>query len=66
MDEGIDSGPIIKLVLAEYERYEGSQNIHSINNMLNNIIPKVKNSQAGLLVKAIIVGFLYYIIEKFT
>ena len=35
LDEGIDSGPIIKLVLAEYENFKGSQNIHNINNMLN-------------------------------
>tara|TARA_B100000886_G_scaffold296523_1_gene223754 strand:- start:8783 stop:9610 length:828 start_codon:yes stop_codon:yes gene_type:complete len=35
LDEGIDSGPILKLVLAEYEKFEGSQNIHRINNILN-------------------------------
>ena len=35
-----------------------------VNSILNNILPRVQNSYAGLVVKAIIVGFLYYIIDK--
>ena len=51
LDEGIDSGPIIKLVLAEYEKYKGSQNIHIINNMLNKKAIEVMIQEAESIAK---------------
>lgn len=51
LDEGIDSGPILKLVLAEYEKFEGSQNIHSINNMLNKKAIEVMIQEAESIAK---------------